>query len=188
MTMKTLASVLALGVVATPAMAAKGPFVSLANTDFIVLIAFILFIGVLFYFKVPGMLSKMLNDRSTGIQSELDEARSLRDEAQALLASYERKHREVQEQADKIVAQAKIDAEAAADQAREDLARSIERRMAAAEDQIASAQAAAIKEVRDTAVTVAIAAARDVIAKQMTAADANKLVDDAISQVDAKLH
>ena len=105
-----------------------------------------------------------------------------------MLASYERKHREVQEQADKIVAQAKIDAEAAADQAREDLARSIERRMAAAEDQIASAQAAAIKEVRDTAVTVAIAAARDVIAKQMTAADANKLVDDAISQVDAKLH
>ena len=188
MTMKTLASVLALGVMATPAMAAKGPFVSLANTDFIVLIAFILFIGVLFYFKVPGMLSKMLTDRSTGIQSELDEARSLRDEAQALLASYERKHREVQEQADKIVAQAKIDAEAAADQAREDLARSIERRMAAAEDQIASAQAAAIKEVRDTAVTVAIAAARDVIAKQMTAADANKLVDDAISQVDAKLH
>jgi len=186
--MKTLASVLAFGLVATPAMAAKGPFVSLANTDFIVLIAFILFIGVLFYFKVPGMLSKMLNDRSTGIQSELDEARSLRDEAQALLASYERKHREVQEQADKIVAQAKIDAEAAADQAREDLARSIERRMAAAEDQIASAQAAAIKEVRDTAVTVAIAAARDVIAKQMTAADANKLVDDAISQVDAKLH
>ena len=188
MTMKTLTSGLALGLVATPALAAKGPFFSLANTDFIVLIAFILFIAVLFYFKVPGMLSKMLDDRSNGIQSELDEARSLRDEAQALLASYERKHREVQEQADKIVAQAKIDAEAAADQAREDLARSIERRMASAEDQIASAQSAAIKEVRDTAVTVAIAAARDVIAKQMTAADANKLVDDAISQVDAKLH
>ena len=83
---------------------------------------------------------------------------------------------------------AKIDAEAAADQARADLERSIERRMASAEDQIASAQAGAIKEVRDQAVSVAISAARDVIAKQMTAADANKLVDDAISQVDAKLH
>ena len=104
MTMKTLTSGLALGLVATPALAAKGPFFSLANTDFIVLIAFILFIAVLFYFKVPGMLSKMLDDRSNGIQSELDEARSLRDEAQALLASYERKHCEVQEQADKIVA------------------------------------------------------------------------------------
>lgn len=144
--------------------------------------------GVLFYCKVPAMLSKMLDDRAGGIQSELDEARALRDEAQALLASYERKHKEVQEQADKIVAQAKVDAEAAADQARADLERSIERRMASAEDQIASAQAGAIKEVRDQAVSVAIAAARDVIAKQMTAANANKLVDDAIAQVDSKLH
>ncbi len=188
MGMKTFTSALAVSLIASPVLAASGPFVSLKNTDFIVLIAFILFIGVLFYFKVPGMLSKMLDDRSTGIQSELEEARALRDEAQALLASYERKHKEVQEQADKIVAQAKVDAEAAADQARADLARSIERRMASAEDQIASAQAGAIKDVRDSAVTVAIAAARDVIAKQMTADDVNKLVDDAIAQVDAKLH
>ena len=187
MGMKTITSALALGLIARPAFAAEGPFFSLANTDFIVVIAFVLFVAVLFYFKVPGMVSKMLDDRSSGIQSELDEARALRDEAQALLASYERKHKEVQEQADKIVAQAKVDAEAAADQARADLARSIERRMASA-DQIASAQAGAIKEVRDSAVTVAVAAARDVIAKQMSAADANKLVDDAIAQVDAKLH
>lgn len=188
MRMKTLTSALALAVLASPAWAAKGPFFSLANTDFIVLISFILFIGVLFYFKVPGMVSKMLDDRSSGIQSELTEARALRDEAQALLASYERKHKEVQEQADKIVAQAKVDAEAAADLARADLARSIERRLASAEDQIASAQAGAIKDVRDSAVMVAVAAARDVISKQMTAADANGLVDDAIEQVDAKLH
>lgn len=188
MGMKTLTSALAFGLVASPALAAKGPFISLANTDFIVLIAFVLFIAVLFYFKVPGMLSKMLDERSSGIQSELDEARALRDEAQALLASYERKHKEVQDQADRIVAQAKVDAEAAADVARADLARSIERRIASAEDQIASAQAGAVKEVRDSAVSVAIAAARDVIAKQMTAADVNKLVDDAIDQVDAKLH
>lgn len=188
MRIKTLTSALALAGLAGPAWAAKGPFFSLANTDFIVLISFILFIGVLFYFKVPGMISKMLDDRSSGIQSELSEARALRDEAQALLASYERKHKEVQEQADKIVAQAKVDAEAAADQARADLARSIERRVASAEDQIASAQAGAIKDVRDSAVTVAIAAARDVIAKQMTAADGDKLVDDAIAQVETKLH
>lgn len=188
MRMKTLASAMALGLVASPAFAAKGPFFSLSNTDFIVLIAFILFVAVLFYFKVPGMISKMLDDRSAGIQSELNEARALRDEAQALLASYERKHKEVQGQADRIVAQAKVDAEAAADLARADLATSIERRLAAAEDQIASAQAGAIKEVRDSAVAVAIAAARDVITKQMTADDMNKLVDDAISQVDTKLH
>jgi len=171
-----------------PAFAAKGPFISFANTDFVVLVSFVIFVGVLAYFKVPGMLSKMLDDRSAGIQSELDEARALREEAQTLLASYERKQKEVQAQSDRIVAHAKADAEAAAEQARADLATSIERRLAAAEDQIASAQASAVKEVRDMAATVAINAARDVIAKQMTAANGNELIDDAIAQVDAKLH
>ncbi|MEL6467902.1 MAG: F0F1 ATP synthase subunit B [Pseudomonadota bacterium] len=178
---------------AGPAMAAsKNPFSAefwkLSNTDLIVLIAFILFIAVLFYFKVPGMVSKMLDDRANGIQSEIDEARALREEAQTLLASYERKQKEVQGQADKIVAQAKKDAEAAAEQARADLKTSIERRMAAAKDQIASAEASAVKEVRDTAAVVAVQAARDVIAKQMTAADGNTLIDDAIAEVDARLH
>lgn len=185
---KSLSFAGVVAVTASPAFAASGPFFSFANTDFVVLLSFIIFIGVLVYFKVPGMLSKMLDDRSTGIQSELDEARALREEAQTLLASYERKHKEVQAQSDRIVAHAKADAEAAAEQARLDLGKSIERRVAAAEDQIASAQAGAVKEVRDMAASVAIMVARDVIAKQMTAADGNALIDDAIAQVDAKLH
>ena len=179
---------LALVVAAGPALAADGPFLSLANTDFIVLISFILFIGVLFYFKVPGLIGGMLDKRAEGIQSELDEARALREEAQTLLASYERKQKEMQDQAAKIVAAAKEEAAAAADQAKEDLKTSIARRIAAAEDQIASAEASAVREVRDQAVTVAIAAAREVIAKDITADAGNQLIDDAIGEVDAKLH
>lgn len=174
--------------VASPALAASGPFFSLANTDFVVLLAFLLFVGVLFYYKVPSMLGGMLDQRADGIKSEIEEARQLREEAQTLLASYERKHQEVQAQADRIVAAAKDEANAVAAQAREDLAKSIERRLAAAEEQISSAEASAVKEVRDQSVTIAVAAARDVIAKQMTAASGNSLIDDAIAQVDAKLH
>lgn len=179
---------LTLMVAASPALAAEGPFFSLANTDFVVLISFILFIGILFYFKVPEMLGGMLDKRAEGIQSELDEARALREDAQTLLASYERKQKEMQEQAGKIVAAAKEEAAAAAEQAKEDLKTSIARRLAAAEDQIASAEASAVREVRDQAVTVAIAAAREVIAKDITAEAGNKLIDDAIGEVDAKLH
>lgn len=183
----TLALVLTAGV-ASPALAAGGPFVSLGNTDFVVLLAFLLFIGVLFYFKVPGMIGGALDNRAQGIQSELDEARALRDEAQALLASYERKQKEVQDQAAAIVAAAKEDAVLAAEQAKADLEVSIARRLAAAQDQIASAEASAVKEVRDQAITIAISAANEVIAKQMTAAQGNKLIDAAIAEVDAKLH
>ena len=186
--MRQLILVPALLLAASPAFAAGGPFFSQKNTDFVVLLAFLLFIGVLFYFKVPGMIGGLLDKRADTIRGELEEARALREEAQTLLASYERKQKEVQEQADRIIAQAKDEAATAAEQAKADLQKSIARRIAAAEDQIASAEAAAIKEVRDRAVVIAIGAARDLIAKQMTAADGNKLIDEGIDIVDAKLH
>ncbi|EPX80640.1 F0F1 ATP synthase subunit B [Litoreibacter arenae] len=175
-------------VLPAPALAATGPFFSLHNTNFIVLLAFLLFIAVLFYFKVPGMLGGMLDKRAETIQAELDEAKALREEAQTLLASYERKQKEVAAQADRIVAEAKREAEAAATQAKEDLKTSIARRLQAAEDQIASAEANAVREVRDRAVSIAIAAAADVVAAKTSAADQNGLIDDAIAQVQAKLH
>lgn len=185
--MKTLLTLTAT-VAATPAFAASGPFLSFSNTNFIVLLGFLVFVGVLLYAKIPAMLGEKLDARADGISTELKEARALREEAQTILASYERKQREVQEQADAIVAQAKLDADAAAVKAKEDIKASITRRLASAQDQIASAQAAAVRDVRNTAVTVAIAAAQDVIAKQMTAADANKLIDDAIGEAGEKLH
>ncbi|MEM8774582.1 MAG: F0F1 ATP synthase subunit B [Pseudomonadota bacterium] len=173
---------------ATPAFAAKGPFFSLANTDFVVLVAFLLFVGVLVYLKVPGLLGGLLDKRADGIKSELDEARALREEAQSLLASYERKQKEVQEQADRIVSAAKSEAAEAAELAKHDLALSIDRRLKAAEDQIASAEAGAVKDVRDQAISVAVAAAKEVVAKNMTATDGNSLIDGAIAEVEAKLH
>lgn len=183
----TLSAVLT-ALIATPVLAADGPFISLGNTDFVVLLGLIVFIGVLVYFKVPGLIGGMLDTRADGIKAELEEARQLREEAQTLLASYERKQKEVQEQADRIVAAAKEEATAAGVQAKVDLEKSVARRLAAAQEQIGSAEASAIKEVRDQAASLAVAAARDVIAKQMSAADGNALIDDAIAQVETKLH
>jgi F-type H+-transporting ATPase subunit b len=173
---------------ATPAFAASGPFFSLDNTDFVVTIAFVLFVAVLVYLKVPGLIAKMLDDRAEGIQSDLDEARSLREEAQTLLASYERKQREVAEQSERIIATAKEEANQAAEKAKQDLQASIARRLQAAVDQISSAEAAAIREVRDTAITVAVAAASDVISAKMTAKDGGALIDASIKDVADKLH
>ena len=161
---------------------------SLGNSDFVVLIGFLLFLAILFYFNVPSMLMGMLDKRAEGIKAELDEARALREEAQSILANYERQSREVADQAERIVAQAKADAEAAAVEARAALERSIARRVKSAEDQIQSAEDKAVRSVRDRAVEVAIAAAAETIAKQMAAADANKMIDNAIGEVERRLH
>lgn len=184
--MKTL--ILAGTIFATPAFAATGPFFSLSNTDFVVLLAFLFFVGILVYFKVPARLLGMLDSRAVVIKAELAEARALRDEAKELLASYDRKSREVQEQSARIIATAKEEALAAAAQAKADLKVTIARRLAAATDRIASAEASAVREVRERAVTVAIATASDLLKRQMTAETASASLDDAIVQVGAKLH
>ena len=173
---------------ASPALAAGGPFFSLTNTNFVVLIAFLVFVGILIWQKVPAMLGGILDKRAQQIQADLDEAKALRNEAAALLASYDAKQKEVQEQSERIIAAAKEDAQAAAVQAKADLKDSIARRLAGAKDQIASAEAAAIANVRNRAINVAIAAASDVLAKQNTAATAAASVDAAIAVVDAKFH
>ncbi|MDA9954094.1 F0F1 ATP synthase subunit B [Planktomarina sp.] len=184
----TRLSVILFTLMASPALAASGPFFSLYNTNFVVTIAFVCFVSVVLYLGVPKMLAKMLDARADGIRAELEEARSLREEAKALLASYEKKQTEVQAQADRILEAARVEAAAAAEQAKADIVTSVARRLVAAEEQIASAEAAAVKEVRDQAIVVAVGAARDIIASQMTAADGNSLIDDAIAQVGAKLH
>lgn len=173
---------------ASPALAADGPFFSLGNSDFVVLIAFILFVGVLVYFKVPALLMGMLDKRAETIRSDLDEARALREEAQTLLADFERKQQDVQAQADAIVSQAKSDAQAAADQAKVELEASIARRVKAAEDQIASAEADAVREVRDRAITVAVAAAQDVVSQGMGPADRDALFDTSLQTVRDRLN
>ncbi|GAB4263093.1 MAG: F0F1 ATP synthase subunit B [Pararhodobacter sp.] len=173
---------------ASPALAASGPFFSLRNTDFVVLVAFILFVLVLLFFKVPGMLTSQLDKRAEAIRAELDEARKLREEAQELRASFEKKKAEVSAQAERIVAKARADAELAAKQAKADLEASIARRLRAADEQIASAEAAAVREVRDRALSAAISAAAELIAKNLGQDDANKLIEESIATVDAQLH
>lgn len=174
---------------ATPALAAVGePFFSLRNTNLIVLAAFLVFVGILLRYKVPARIAGLLDARAAGIRAELAEAKAIREEARALLASYDRKQKEVLEQSARIVAAAKEEAQAAADQAKADLKASIARRLAAADDQIGSAVKAAETAIRNQAIAVAVAAAGEVLARQMTAAGAKASIDAAITQVEAKLH
>lgn len=172
----------------SPAFAASGPFFSLGNTDFIVLISFLIFVAVLVYLRVPKKVTDLLDKRAETIRADLDEARALREEAKAVLASYERKRKEVQEQAERIVAAAREEAKAAAEQAKADLKTTIARRLAAAEDRITSAEAEAVRAVREQAISIAVGAAGDVLSKQMTADSAKASINDAIKIVNDKLH
>ena len=107
----------------------------LYDSNVVVTISFTIFIGILDYVGVHKLLLKALDDRADRIRKELDEARRLREEAQATFAEFERKQREVSAQAEDIVAHAREEAEAAAVKAKEDLKASIARRLKAADEQ-----------------------------------------------------
>ena len=145
--------------------------------------AFVLFVGILFYLKVPGMLTSALDERAKKISNDLDQARELREEAQVLLASYQRKQRDALKEAEGIIAHAKEEAMREAEQAEKKLEEAIARRQQAALNKIALAEAQAENEVRDTAIEIAIAAATAVVAQQVQGDRADALVDTAIQDL-----
>ena len=150
--------------------------------------AFVLFIGVLVYLKVPGMLTRALDERAKKISNDLDQARELREEAQVLLATYQRKQRDALKEAEEIIAHAKEEAMREAEQAEKKLEEAIARRQQAALNKIALAEAQAENEVRDTAIEIAIAAATAVVAQQVRGDRADALVDTAIQDLRGHLN
>ena len=160
----------------------------LNNTEIVVAIGFVIFIGILIYYKVPAMLAAKLDERSVRIRADLDEARALRDEAQALLAAYERRQKEVAVQAEEIVTAARQEALRAAEAAKVDIRATVDRRLATATEQITAAEQAAVREVKDRAVALAVAAAGDVLKAGLQPTDAEQLIARSIDEVGAKLH
>lgn len=165
--------------------AAGTPFY--VDSKFWVLVPLILFFALVAYKGGFKALNASLDSRADKISAELDEARRLREEAQALLASYHRKQKEAEAQAEEIVKQARSDAENMAAQARKDLTERLERRAAQAEAKIANAEAQAMSEVKAKAADLALDTAETLLRSNMTAAEKTKLIKDGISQMGSTL-
>ena len=150
-------------------------------------IALFLFIAVIVYLKVPGLITKALDNRIKAIEAELAEAERLRLEAKFLLEEYESTRQAAATEAESIVAAAREEAFRMTAEAKTSLEALIARRTKAVEDKIAQAESQAIAEVRSRSADVAVEAARVLLTKQM-ANKGDALVDQAIKDVGAKLN
>jgi len=158
------------------------------DSNIVFTISFVIFIAILGYYGVHTLIIDQLDKRADRIRGELDEARRLREEAQATFAEFERRQKEVAARAEDIVEHARVDAREAAERAKADVAESITRRLKAADEQIAMAEANAVKQVRNKAVTVAVAAAADVLRERIGDEKAAALIDESIEKVGNRLH
>jgi len=156
--------------------------------EFWVAVSFFLFLGLAIYIGVHKKLATALDNRAAAIAKELDEARRLRDEAQAVLADYRKKQGSVETEVANIVSLAAKEAESLAVETRVSMKEHFERRTKLAEDKIARAEAQAITDVRGAAVDAAVAAAESIIAAKLTPDAAAKLVGTSIDSLKSKLN
>jgi F-type H+-transporting ATPase subunit b len=158
------------------------------DPTFWVAVAFVILLVVAFYFKVHKALLGKLDERATRIKAQLDEAQALREEAQKTLAEYQRKQRDALAETQRIIDHAKEEARRMREEAEAELERALARRAEQAEEKIHQVEAAALKEVRNRAVDVAMAAASKLFAEEVKPAKAKALIDQSIEELSTKLN
>lgn len=153
-----------------------------------VALAFLCFLGLLAYLGMHRKLIDSLDQRQARIKSELDEAKRLRAEAQALLAEFERKGKEAEGEAEAIIASAKAEAERLAAEAKVRMEEFVARRTKMAETKISQAEAQALADVRSAAANAAVAAAEKILATAAKGKVAEDLLARGIQDVKEKFN
>ncbi|MFZ9396741.1 MAG: hypothetical protein ACO25F_11860 [Erythrobacter sp.] len=146
-------------------------------------LAMLILVGIFLWQKVPGLITGGLDAKIQAIREQLDEAKALRAEAEALRDEYAAKLVEAEKHAEAMVANAERDAEQILAKAEADSKLMVERRKRMAEDKIAAAEREAVEQVKAAAVTAAAAAARRLIADKHGADADRKLADEVISSI-----
>jgi len=153
------------------------------NPETWVAVAFLIFVGVVLYFKLPGQIAKSLDARAEKIRNEIEEARKLKEEAQALLAKYQRQQRNADAEAKAIVDQAREEAKYISKEARAAASKLIERRTRAAEEKIAQAEVQAINEVEKAAAGLAVDAAEKILRSTIDTKKSEELISESIKSL-----
>ena len=160
----------------------------LADAEFWVAVAFVIFLGVLVKVGAHRLIIGALDDRGARIKAELDEARRVREEAQALLADYQRRRGEADREADAIVVAAKAEAERLAAEAKAKVEDFVARRTKVAEAKIAQAEAQALADVRAAAADAAVAAAEKILSDTAKGRVGDDLITQGVQELKAKLN
>ena len=156
------------------------------DPTFWVAIAFVLFVIAVFKPIRSAMLGG-LDEKIAEIRQEVEEAEKLREEAQNLLASYQRQQRQALQDAENIVIRAREEAERHRADGEEAMKEMVRRQEEQARDKIAQAEAAAIQEVRAMSVELAMKAAEKLLTDRLTGAEVGRLIDQSIEEIPSKL-
>ena len=158
------------------------------GAEFWVAAAFVIFVGILIYLGVHTRIVDVLDQRAARIKSDLDAARTLKEEALALLTEYKRKQQEAEHEAMAIIAGAKAEAERMTIEATAKVQDILARRTRMAETKIAQAEAQAVADVRAAAANAAVAAAEKILGRTVKGQLADELISKGVADIKSKLN
>ena len=167
--------------------ASGAPMFSLSNTDFVVAIAFVIFIGVLLYFKVPRIIGSLLDKRAETIRNEIDEAHRLLEEAKTLLAKLERQHKENITKAQEIIDDAELTSKKILEDSKSEIKDAVSRKLKMAERQIQTNEKEAINNIKDDLIEAAFKEAQEQIKKKVDLKVAHLVAEESIEELETKL-
>lgn len=156
------------------------------SPEFWVAVGFLILIALIVKPATRAIISG-LDARIERIRSSIDDAAKLREEAQHLLADYQRKQRDAAKEIDELIAGAEAEAKTLATETAAKTEAALRRREELAKEKIAQAEAEALQQVRDTAIDLAIAATQRLLAERLDEAATARLTEDAIAELPARL-
>ena len=161
--------------------------ISLDNTDFVVLISFLIFVGVLVYFKVPAIIASFLDKRAEDIQNEIEKASEILEEAKEILSSIEADHIRTSETIEKMVITAKDRAGEEEEKAKKHIEELMKSKLLSAEGQVRSNERKILEEIEARAIDLSIEKVREKLSKSLSENDYDKHFDSSIQSIEKGL-
>ena len=161
--------------------------VSLDNTDFVVLISFLIFVGVLIYFKVPSIVGAFLDKRSNDIQSEIEKASEILEEAKKILSSIEADHKRTSETIGQMVETARSRAGEEEEKAKKNIEELMRNKLISAEGQVMSNERKILEEIEDRAIDLSIEKVKVKLSQSLSSSDYDNQFDASIQSIEKGL-
>ena len=160
---------------------------SLNNTDFVVLISFLIFVGILIYFKVPSVIATFLDNRSNEIQNEIEKASEVLEEAKKILSSIESDHIRTSETIKQMVVNAKNRAGEDEDKAKKHIEELMKNKLTSAKGQIKSNERKILEEIEERAIDLSIEKVRAYLSKSLSDNSYDKHFEDSFQSIEKGL-
>jgi len=152
------------------------------DATFWVAISFLIFVGVIIYFKVPQKIDDSLNESIKKIKENLDNAEKLKDEAKNILSQYDSKVSKSKEEIKNLITDAKNQAEQNIIKTNEEFHKVIENRKKSAEEKIKQMKVQAIKDVKNSSVDIAISSVEKIIKNSIDKKKLDKIYISSIEE------